>query len=83
MGYNLIDTEWTWGEVERWWKSQNIINYMYDFARDCFIFRKVDGTFYMDVIERDFYIVKVDIYLQNLGDETPLTRIWGRQEGRC
>lgn len=83
MGYNLLDTEWTWDEVERWWKSQNIINTMWDNARDCFIFLKTDGSFYMDVIERDFYIVKMDIYLQNLGDETPLTRIWTGPGGTC
>ena len=83
MGYNLIDTEWTWGEVERWWKSQNIISYMWDYKRDCFIFRKTDGSFYMDVCEHDFYIVKMDIYLQNLGDETPLTRIWTGPGGTC
>jgi hypothetical protein len=58
--YNLMDTEWTWDEVERWWKSQSIINYMWDYSRDCFIFLKSDGSFYMDVIEHDFYIVKMD-----------------------
>jgi hypothetical protein len=82
-GYNLMDTEWTWNEVERWWKSQDSIKYMWDHVRDCFIFRKADGTFYMDVIEHDFYIVKLDIYLQNLGDETPLTRIWTGPGGSC
>jgi hypothetical protein len=81
--YNLMDTEWTWDEVERWWKSQSIINYMWDYSRDCFIFLKSDGSFYMDVIEHDFYIVKMDIYLQNLGDETPLTRIWTGPGGEC
>jgi hypothetical protein len=81
--YNLFDTEWTWDNVERWWKSQDIIHYMWDQDRDCFLFRKRDGSFYMEVVEHDFYIVKMDIYLQNLGDETPLTRIWTGPGGMC
>jgi hypothetical protein len=81
--YNLMDTEWTWDEVERWWKSHSIISYMWDNTRDCFIFWKKDKSFYMDVAESDFYIVKMDIYLQNLGDETPLTHIWNGPGGTC
>lgn len=81
--FNLLDTRWTWGEVDRWWKSQDIISHMYDWRKECITFFKTDKTFLIDVALDQFYIVKLDIYLQNLGDETELTRVWTAPGGSC